>query len=587
MHQIIIRLPANRDYVGTLKLEDAKGKLLAGPFAVCGRARDELARANGNPGRIAILPFGDMPLGEYQIVQIIKSGPGTLYNSDEFGSAGLVFLQPRHGEAVLADANGRFVFFIQGGALARNGALRPTEDGSLRLSNRDQRRFIRALGRVGAEACRCIVTSSGSARHRVSLAANSGRAAHVAPARDGAAPSWPLTAGAAAAGLAETSRRSWLRTMLIAAGAFASVSSLLRFFPQTAFGEEGGTDYSTIQNPPPVTVPETTEENPPPVTVPETTEENPPNPETETEVQPTIENPSNVEPTAVQEPTYTVGPDTQTQPNPVATTETEPTVENPPPITVPEPTVENPPQPTATTETEPTVENPPPVTVPEPTYNTGPGTECQSNPTHIVGTDEDLHDAVISKTTTQTVPLTPFSTQAQPTIQSNPEQLPPPGTDTQATDQLNGILTNPNESTLQPRIGWDTAGNKTGTTNGSPPPTVQPGGDQPLDISKLPPEIRDSPEAQQLGQYQQKLKDDQAAAAKAQADLDAQRAINPNASSGVLQAAKDKLAGDKTFTQYLTNQIKAKLPALPIGIPAVPKSGTTTAPAPSQPAKGQ
>jgi len=235
MHQIIIRLPCNRDYAGTLKLEDAKGKLVAGPFQVCARAHDELARANGNPGRLPVLPFGDMPLGEYQITRIVPSGPGTPYDSGEFGSAGIVFLQARHGEAVLADANGRFIFLIHGGALARNGALRPTEDGSLRLSNRDQRKLVGLLRRVGA--CRCVVTNSGGARRRVATA--------------GPAQSGPL-AGAAAAGLAETSRRSWLRSMLIAAGAFASVPSLLLFSRQKALGEYYTTDYgSKIIVPPP------------------------------------------------------------------------------------------------------------------------------------------------------------------------------------------------------------------------------------------------------------------------------------------------------------------------------------------------
>jgi hypothetical protein len=239
MHQITIRLPCNRDYAGTLKLEDAKGKLAAGPFHICARAHDELARANGNPDRLPVLPFGDMPLGEYEIVRIVPSGPGTPFESKEFGSAGIIFLQPKHGEAALADANGRFIFLIHGGALARHGALRPTEDGSLRLSNRDQRKLVSVLRRVGV--CRCIVTNSGRAQRRVAIAAGSARSPR-APTRRGAAHSGPLAA-AAAAGLAETSRRSWLRTMLIAAGAFASVPNLLRFFSPKAYGEGGGTDY--------------------------------------------------------------------------------------------------------------------------------------------------------------------------------------------------------------------------------------------------------------------------------------------------------------------------------------------------------
>jgi hypothetical protein len=243
MYQITIRLPSNRDFAGTLKLEDAKGQLIAGPFQVCARAHDELARISGNPDRVAVLPFGDMPLGEYQITQIIKSGTGTPYDADEFGAAGIIFLQPKHGEAALADANGRFVFLIQGGALGRNGALRPTEDGSLRLSNRDQRKLVGALRRLGTEACRCFVTNSGIAKHRV--AASDPVRTTSLQTRGNTAHSGSLAAGATAAGLAETSRRSWLRTMLMAAGAFASAPGLLLFSPPKARGQSGGTDYSS------------------------------------------------------------------------------------------------------------------------------------------------------------------------------------------------------------------------------------------------------------------------------------------------------------------------------------------------------
>ena len=133
---------------GRSNWKDAKGKLIAGPFHVCARAHDELAQANGNR-RIASrsCAFGDMPLGEYQITQVIPSGPGTPYAADEFGSSGIVFLQPKHGEAVLADANGRFIFYSRRLARPKRCRCGPTEDGSLRLSNRHQRKLIGVLRR--------------------------------------------------------------------------------------------------------------------------------------------------------------------------------------------------------------------------------------------------------------------------------------------------------------------------------------------------------------------------------------------------------------------------------------------------------
>jgi hypothetical protein len=379
MHQITIRLPSNRDFAGTLKLEDAKGKLIAGPFQICARAHDEPARANGNPDRLSVLPFGDMPLGEYQIIQIIPSGPGTPYDGDEFGSAGIVFLQPRHGEGVLADANGRFIFLIHGGALSRNGALRPTQDGSLRLSNRDQRKLVGLLRRVGVAACRCHVTNSGSARYRVATAS---------PAHSG-----PLPAGAAAASLAETSRRSWLRTILIAAGAFASVPSLLLFSPPKAHGEGGGTNYSPKTDP-----------------------------------------------------------------------------------------------------------------------------------------------------------------------QATGEEKQREGGNKRAIDQLKAIGTDTNETKRDSGIGIDTGG-KRNTTDTSTYTFVSPPRTEPPLV--IPEKMANDPDVQKLNQYQEQLKQDQTAAARAQADYNAQKQADPNANMAAMLAAQDKLNATKNMVKYETNQVKAKLPALP------------------------
>jgi hypothetical protein len=126
MNKILVQLPANRDYAGTLEIQNAAGKRIAGPFRVCGRADDESAQKNKNPGRDPLLPFGDIPFGEFQIIKILPTGAGTPYAADEFGSAGIVLMRPKAGDAALADANGRFGFFIQGGERARNRLLRPT-----------------------------------------------------------------------------------------------------------------------------------------------------------------------------------------------------------------------------------------------------------------------------------------------------------------------------------------------------------------------------------------------------------------------------------------------------------------------------
>src|SRR5579859_6185293 len=101
--KIVVRLPHDRDYAGWIHIESAAGKRLAGPFPVCGRASDQFARDGKNSRRDPVLPFGDTPLGKYQVQKIIESGGATAYSSEEFGSSGIVLLQPVSGEAALAD----------------------------------------------------------------------------------------------------------------------------------------------------------------------------------------------------------------------------------------------------------------------------------------------------------------------------------------------------------------------------------------------------------------------------------------------------------------------------------------------------
>ena len=230
MHKIkiIVRLPDDRDYAGQIHLENSAGKRLAGPFPVCGRADDRLARENQNPGRDPLLPFGDMPLGEYQLRQIIGSGAGTPYPGGEFGSAGIMLLQPKAGDAALADANGRFGFFIQGGALSRDGRLRPA-DGSLRLSNRHQRTLIRVLRRFEAVDCQCWVLAAGSVKksRKISIAVIPGLLAQ------GKA----LLSGLLGTGSLEASHRSILRKMLLAGRISMSIPSLIMLSTHAAFSQ--------------------------------------------------------------------------------------------------------------------------------------------------------------------------------------------------------------------------------------------------------------------------------------------------------------------------------------------------------------
>jgi hypothetical protein len=155
MAKIKIQLPADRNFTGLIQLEDDRGNVLAGPFAVCGRANDHTAAERGNSSRVTTLPYGDTPLGWYRVTEILDTGRETLYRTDDYGPHGVVVMEPTRGEAALAESNGRFTFFIQGGAASTNGRLRAT-NGALRLRNQDQRELLAALREMSVIACHCV-----------------------------------------------------------------------------------------------------------------------------------------------------------------------------------------------------------------------------------------------------------------------------------------------------------------------------------------------------------------------------------------------------------------------------------------------
>jgi hypothetical protein len=73
LEQITLRigLPADRDYVGEVRVFDGSGKPLAGPFRIAARASGEIAAQHGNPTRATTLPYGDPPL---EVVQVSGHG---------------------------------------------------------------------------------------------------------------------------------------------------------------------------------------------------------------------------------------------------------------------------------------------------------------------------------------------------------------------------------------------------------------------------------------------------------------------------------------------------------------------------------
>lgn len=159
MAKLVIALPLNRDYAGTLKLVGDRGETVAGPFAVAARALDSVAREHGNESRSPLLPYGDTPFGTYKLRRLISMRGASQRDIHTFGRFGIAVLDAIDGDAALADAAGRFEVWIHAGPASTDGRLRAT-NGSLRLSNEDQHRLMKALADRGGILCECVPASS-------------------------------------------------------------------------------------------------------------------------------------------------------------------------------------------------------------------------------------------------------------------------------------------------------------------------------------------------------------------------------------------------------------------------------------------
>jgi hypothetical protein len=144
MVEIVVQLPTDRTYVGTLTLKDDQGNVVAGPLQAFGKADNITAINHGNAARDPTQLYGDAPEGSYEVPSAIATGDGTNYPAHSYGSAGALALRPVGGQALTAAANGRTGFFIHGGDPGNNGALRPT-NGCIRLSNDDMAALLAGL----------------------------------------------------------------------------------------------------------------------------------------------------------------------------------------------------------------------------------------------------------------------------------------------------------------------------------------------------------------------------------------------------------------------------------------------------------
>lgn len=168
MTHLVIELPRDRLQLGTLWLEDDRHRIVAGPFPALGKADGITATRYSNRFRTSVRLYGDTPVGEYRVIAIRRTGPGTLYaNQSAYGPNSTIVLEPLSGDAAVAQAFGRTEFLIQGGDLGVNGGLRPT-NGSIRLSNTSMAVLLRAVQSItGQLTCVCVeVDSVNQTSHR-------------------------------------------------------------------------------------------------------------------------------------------------------------------------------------------------------------------------------------------------------------------------------------------------------------------------------------------------------------------------------------------------------------------------------------
>lgn len=138
--KIVIDSRTDRTPAGTIHLEGNDSQLLAGPFPALCKADIITATNEGNPTCDPKLPFGDTPLGSYELLRIIDV---SISHLDDYGPIALE-LTPLSGDALEARNNGRLSILIHSGLPNINGCLKPT-NGSVRVFESDLQLIIESI----------------------------------------------------------------------------------------------------------------------------------------------------------------------------------------------------------------------------------------------------------------------------------------------------------------------------------------------------------------------------------------------------------------------------------------------------------
>lgn len=153
--RIVVELPPDRNYPGTIRVEDNFGNVLVGPFPALGRAANTFNGVpNTNATRDPLQQNGNTPLGSYSAEGLIPTGAGTSYPSSSYGASGAVRMTPTSGQALAASQAGRFGLLIHSGHTMPNGSLMPTA-GCIRVYEQDLQQVIEAIQTSGGFPVQC------------------------------------------------------------------------------------------------------------------------------------------------------------------------------------------------------------------------------------------------------------------------------------------------------------------------------------------------------------------------------------------------------------------------------------------------
>lgn len=144
MATLKVQLDPDRTKAGAISLINKNGQTVQFLSAL-GKASKTDAAAHRNPGCSTLLPYGDTPLGGYNVVRIEDTSRFTGKPLNSYGNKGRIRIEPVSGEALLAKQNGRSGLLIHGKGADYTVNKLIVTNGCIRMLNSEIEVLIRAM----------------------------------------------------------------------------------------------------------------------------------------------------------------------------------------------------------------------------------------------------------------------------------------------------------------------------------------------------------------------------------------------------------------------------------------------------------